>query len=62
MENRESHSDKMRNALNKKNIWIIKYGMLIASLFIICIIILLEFYLRTIHVSLLDWFEQNTNR
>lgn len=55
MDNEALHSSKMQEALNKKDIWIVKYGMFLASMFIIGVIALLDIYLRTKHISLLDW-------
>ena len=42
MEKDALHSRKMQKAINKKDIWIVKYGMLLASIFIISVIALLE--------------------
>lgn len=62
MEKETLHSNKMQDALNKKNIWIVKYGMFLASIFIIGVVALLEIYLRTKHISLLNWIVKNALR
>ncbi len=62
MEKDALHSRKMQKAINKKDIWIVKYGMLLASIFIISVIALLEIYLRTKQISLLDWIVIDPDR
>ena len=62
MEKETLHSNKMQDALNKNNIWIVKYGMFLASIFIISVVALLEIYLRTKHISLLNWIVINALR
>lgn len=62
MEKEALHSNKMYEELKKKDMWIVKYGMFLASLFIIGVIALLEIYLRTKHISLLNWIVTNALR
>lgn len=62
MDKETSHSKKMQDALNRKEKWVVKYGMFLACVFIIVVIALLEAYLRSKNMSLLNWVSARVHR
>lgn len=62
MKTEEIRSKKMQKALKRRQNWTLRYGIIIVSILMFFVLIALEMYLRTKHISILNWFQQNINK